>query len=194
MTALAKPLAEPLPRPPASSISGEITTGPLLTDLAAHSGKTLVFAYEGHDVQPGYHVTEVKAGRFEGLDCGANPEAWQETFIQLWDIPQEDERRFMPVGKFLAIMRKVTDRVTIDPDAKLTFEVSDGMGAIGLYRAETIEIGGDIVRVGLARRPASCKPRDRWLEQRRAAQTDACCGHPARAPSLTPAAKQPCCA
>ena len=86
MAALAKSI--PLSPPPAD----EITTRELLQRLAAEGPKQLVFSYEGRDVLPGYHVTEVKDGQFAGLDCGANPEAWRETFIQLWDVPADDGR------------------------------------------------------------------------------------------------------
>jgi hypothetical protein len=174
MLDLGKPVAAPALIQPAS----ELTTGDLLGELEAHIGKALVFAYEGRDVLPGYHVTEVKDGVFHALDCGANPESWRETFIQLWDVPPEDDRGFLPVARFLAIMRKVADHVPFDPDAKLTFEVSDGQGAIQLFRADAIEVAGDRIRVGLSRRPASCKPRDRWLEQERASP---CCGSSDRA-------------
>jgi hypothetical protein len=153
----------------------EISAAALLSGLEGHTAKTLIFNYEGRDVLPGYHVTEVKTGAFQALDCGANYETWHETFIQLWDIPQEDERRFMPVAKFLAIIRKVSDSVPFDPNAKLTFEVSDGKSAMQLYRASSIDLEADIVRVALTQRPASCKPRDRWLEQQ-PETTSSCCG------------------
>jgi hypothetical protein len=164
----------PLSPPPA----GEVSTGELLRQLAANPQSKLIFSYEGRDVLPGYHVTEVKDGHFEGLDCGANPEAWRETFIQLWDVPASDGRTHMPVAKFSAILRKVGEAVPFDPNAKLTFEVSDGVTPIQLYRAEQIAHVGDAVRVALTRRPASCKPRDRWLEEEQAA---ACCGSGSKA-------------
>jgi hypothetical protein len=169
-------------QPPASPApaGSELTTGALLRALEDNAGKALIFSYEGRDVLPGYHVTEVKDGRFAALDCGANPESWRETFIQLWDVPAEDGRGFMPAGRFLAIMDKVGDHVPFDPDARLTFEVSDGSEAIRLFRAETIEAAGAVVRIALGRRPASCKPRDRWLEQQRAndrlTSPEPCCG------------------
>jgi len=159
-----------LPTP--SPLSGlEISAAQLLEALAAHRQRTLIFRYEGRDVLPGYHVTEVKTGAFQALDCGANFESWHETFVQLWDIPQEDDRRFMPVAKFLGIIGKVAAQAPFDPNAKLTFEVSDGVAPIRLYRADQIDIDDEIVRVTLSRRPASCKPRDRWLEQ----QATSCC-------------------
>src|SRR5262249_25680513 len=106
------------------------------------------------------------SGTFEALDCGANREVWRETIIQLWDVPTEDGRTWMPAGRFLAIMRKVAQEFELG--AKLTFEVSDGVGAMQLYRARRIEEQDGIVRVQLTPQPSSCKPRDRWLEQQHA--------------------------
>jgi len=157
----------------------EIAAAELLDTLAQHAAKPLVFSYDGRDVLPGYHVTEVKAAAFQALDCGANREAWHETFIQLWDVPPEDGRGHMAAGKFLAIIRKVAEQVPFDPAARLTFEVSDGRQAMQLFRACAIASGGDVVRVALTERAASCKPRDRWLVQQ-AAET-ACCAAPSAA-------------
>lgn len=161
---------------------GELSAAGLLAALEAHRGKTLVFHYEGNDIQAGYHVTEVKTGAFQALDCGANYESWHETFIQLWDIPQESEHRYMPVGKFLGIIGHVAKKVPFDVSAKLTFEVSDGHRAMRIYRASSVDVTQDVVRVGLTQRPASCKPRDRWLDEQSAKQsccaattTTACC-------------------
>jgi hypothetical protein len=155
--------------------AGEISTAELLERLERQRGKRLLFGYEGRDIQAGYHVTEVKTGAFQALDCGASFESWHETFIQLWDIPPEDDRGIMPVAKFLAIVGKVSQEVPFDPAAKLTFEVSDGRRAMSLYRASGIEVEGDIVRVELTQRPASCKPRDRWLVAQQAGARP-CCG------------------
>jgi hypothetical protein len=160
----------PLSPPP----DDEISTAELLHRLTPYGAHRLVFSYEGRDVLPGYHVTEVKDGRFEALDCGANAEAWRETFIQLWDVPGDDARvTHMPVSKFSAIMKKVGALVAFDAMAKLTFEVSDGVAPIQLYRADAIDADSDCVRVTLSRRPASCKPRDRWL-----AESQSCCSEP----------------
>lgn len=150
----------------------ELSAQAMLDALAAHKEKALVFNYDGRDVRPSYHVTEVKTGAFRGLDCGANTESWNETFIQLWDI-EEDNRTHMAVGKFLAIIGKVAQAVGFDADAKLTFEVSDGVRPMQLYRAERIETG-DVGRVFLSPRPTSCKPRDRWLAREQGSA--ACCG------------------
>jgi len=166
------------PANPLSS-AGELSLDALLTTLEQHRDKALVFHYDGQDVRPSYHVTEVKTGAFNALDCGANPESWQETFIQLWDIVEEN-RGHMPVGKFLSIMNKVAQSVPFPRDGKLTFEVSDGVKPMQLYKADAIAVDDDAVRVPLSPRPSSCKPRDRWLEE----QKTSCCG---------PKAAEPCC-
>jgi hypothetical protein len=156
----------------------DISIGGLLSALDGAADLPLVFSYDGQDVQPGYHVTEVKAGRFEALDCGANPESWTEIFIQLWDV--NEDRSHMPASRFLKIIGKVIAHVALDQTAKLTFEVSDGSRPMQLYRAALPRVEGGRVRVNLSPRPASCKPRDRWLQERNtcsaAPGAKPCCG------------------
>ena len=89
------------------AVSSDITLGQLLDGLAAAPEAPLAFLYEGQPVKAGYHVTEVKAGAFSALDCGANPEAWSEMFIQLWDIDEDGRDRgtqkdCRPEGSFSA--------------------------------------------------------------------------------------------
>lgn len=152
----------------------DISLGLLLNTLAGAKDSPLVFYYDGRPVKPGYHVTEVKAGEFSALDCGANPEAWSEIFIQLWDVEERD-RTHMPAGTFHAIIRKVTEHVKLDDSAKLTFEVSDGVQPMQLYCAAMPTLRAGAVHVELLPRPASCKPRDRWLAEQRT-QHVSCCG------------------
>ena len=133
----------------------------------------LVFHYDGHAVRSGYHVTEVKAGQFSALDCGANPEAWSEIFVQLWDV-EEAGRTHLSAGKFSAIVRKVSEHVRLDATARLTFEVSDGVRPMQLYCAGAPVLKDGGIHVALEPRPASCKPRDRWLAE--ASHAGACCG------------------
>ena len=151
----------------------DLTIGDLLGLLAGHKDKPLVFRYDGRPVKPGYHVTEVKAGQFSALDCGANPESWSEIFVQLWDV-DEGERDHMTAGKFAAIIRKVADHVALDRSAKLTFEVSDGIRPMELHRAARPTLAGNAIEVELSPRPASCKPRDRWLEEQKTAGAPCC--------------------
>ena len=156
----------------------DISLGELLDILKGTTDLPLVFSYDGRDVQPGYHVTEVKAGRFEALDCGANPVSWTEIFIQLWDV--NEDRAHMPAGKFVKIIGKVIEHVALDQGARLTFEVSDGERPMQLHRAALPRIEDGQLRVALSARPASCKPRDRWLEEQKSCSATAgakpCCG------------------
>ncbi|NVD41918.1 hypothetical protein HT585_23910 [Ensifer sp. HO-A22] len=161
----------------------DISLAELLERIAEAPERPLIFMYEGNPVKPGYHVTEVKAGQFSALDCGANPEAWAEIFVQLWDV-DEGERIHMTAGKFSAIVRKVSEHVRLDGSAKLTFEVSDGVSSIQLFCASHPVLKNGALEVALTPRPASCKPRDRWLAER-ASEDKRCCG---------PSATAECCA
>ncbi|WP_151720154.1 DUF6428 family protein [Gemmobacter serpentinus] len=148
----------------------DITIGELLNALGHIEDRPLVFSYDGREVQPGYHVTEVKAGQFAALDCGGNPETWTEIFVQLWDV--NEDRDHMAASKFARIISKVIDHVALDMTAKLTFEVSKSVRPMQLFRAAAPVVTDGAVRIALSPRPASCKPRDRWLEQ----QQSSCCG------------------
>jgi hypothetical protein len=150
----------------------DISLGVLLEALSASPDAPLLFRYDGRLVKSGYHITEVKAGQFSALDCGANPEAWSEIFVQLWDV-EEGGRTHMPAGKFAAIIRKVSEHVQLEGSAKLTFEVSDGTQPMQLYCASKPTIGHAAICIELAPRTASCKPRDRWLAEQ--SETAACC-------------------
>ena len=173
MTVAAKPVSKPKSLVGALMPVDEVSAQAMLDALAGEKEKALIFNYDGRDVRPSYHVTEVKTGSFRGLDCGANTESWDETFIQLWDI-EEGNRGHMPVRTFLAIIGKVAQAVGFNADARLTFEVSDGERPMQLYRAERIE-AAEAVRIYLSPRPSSCKPRDRWLAQEMEQEQAACC-------------------
>lgn len=156
----------------APSPQSDISIGTLLAFLSAHPASRLAFRYGGKAIRQGYHVTEVKAGRFAALDCGANPESWTEIFIQLWDVDDAPDQ--MTAAKFAAIIRKVADHVALDMTARLTFEVSDGIGPMELQQATMPVTLNDEIVVELSPRPASCKPRDRWLASQNQAAS-ACC-------------------
>jgi hypothetical protein len=70
-------------------------------------------------------------------------------------------------------MEKFGGSVAYEPEGKLTFEVSEPGNAMGLYAFAGMESGAERVVVTLEPRPASCKPRDRWLEG--ASLPAACC-------------------
>jgi hypothetical protein len=134
----------------------------LRAELEAHRPLPLVFIYGGKTIAAGYHVTEVKAAQLSSLDCGANPESWSETIIQLWDVDSGGGEH-MKVDKFLGILSQVERRVAIDPEALLIFEAGDSANPMQVFTIGSIVVSSDQVEVTLAPRPATCKPRDRGL-------------------------------
>ncbi|MFC3127207.1 DUF6428 family protein [Pseudoroseomonas globiformis] len=148
--------------------------GAVLDALAPHGSRRLVISYDGRMVQPGYHVTEVKAGSFVTLDCGGNPDAWQETILQVEDLPASAEKsEHMKVGKFLAILEKVAARVSLQRGSRLTFEVGPPSRPMQVFDVDAIRIEATQAVIELAPRPAICKPRHR--AQQEAAKANACC-------------------
>jgi hypothetical protein len=134
----------------------------VLAALAPHDGEPLVLVYEdGSRVRSGYHVTEVKAGTFVTLDCGGNPDSWQETILQVEDLPDAGDGRTMTVGKFRGILAQVARRVPLDGDARLTLEVSRPDEPMRVYDVAGVAAEGAVAVLRLSPRPAICKPRHR---------------------------------
>ncbi|WEX11049.1 DUF6428 family protein [Chelativorans sp. AA-79] len=154
----------------------------LLAALAEHDSKPLVIDYAGRRVQPGYHVTEVKAGSFVTLDCGGRPDAWQETVLQVEDMPAREEgQTFMSVGKFRGILAKVDSQIQLQAGARMTFEVSRPDEPMQIFDVAGVALEGDAAVLKLAPRPAICKPRHRARED----TVTSCCA---------PASSGKCCA
>ena len=91
-----------------------VTLGALLDILGQNPHARLVFAVSGRETSSGYHITEVKSGAFTALDCGANAEAWTETFIQLWDVPADPGSQPMTAGKATSLLGIVEARIGLD--------------------------------------------------------------------------------
>jgi hypothetical protein len=159
-------------QPVSFHFQGDASLGAVVAALRPHGSRGLVFRRQGHALQPGYHVTEVKAGDFVTLDCGGNPDAWQETILQLEDLPATPEAPGpMAVGKFLAILDKVGGRVALQPESRLTFEVGPPGAAMQVFDVEALSVGAAEVVIELGPRPAICKPRHRAAQ----AAATACC-------------------
>lgn len=177
-----------------------LNTGSFLSSLEAHDAKPLIFEYAGTRIQPGYHVTEVKRHHVSSLDCGANPETWSETVVQLMDVPGKPGDGFMTARKFRAILQKVHSRLPLEMDAPLTFECGDPDAPIGLFTAPSLTLEDHAVLVRLEPKRASCKPQDRWFEANSnrlisletASVTSACCA-PVTTSSVTAASGKGCC-
>jgi hypothetical protein len=150
---------------------GDAQLGALLDALEPNADKPLVLEYDGHAIQPGYHVTEVKAGSFVTLDCGGNPDAWRETILQVEDLPAAEGQSFMTARKFRTILGRVAARVPLAADARLTFEVGPPGAPMQVFDVHSVEPDAARVLLRLAPRPAICKPRHRAI-----AEPVACCG------------------
>lgn len=139
--------------------SADTSLGQVLTMLADHDERPLVIDYAGRRIRPGYHVTEVKAGSFVTLDCGGQPDAWQETVLQVEDLPAGPKQTFLTVGKFRSILAQVDRKVRLSADARLTFEVSRPGEAMQVFDVAGIAVDGEAAVLSLEPRPAICKPR-----------------------------------
>jgi hypothetical protein len=160
------------------SIRPDTSLAALLDALAPRDDRSLVFEHSNGRIAAGYHVTEIKAGSFVTLDCGGNPDAWQETILQVEDIPAGKGQSFMTVAKFHSILNKVDRKVRLNGDARVTFEVSRPGEAMRVYDVAGVTIDAEEAVVRLAARPAICKPRHREAQ----AMSGGCCA-PAAAES-----------
>lgn len=155
-------------------VSADTSLDQVLAILSGHDDRPLIIDYADRRIQPGYHVTEVKAGSFVTLDCGGQPDAWQETVLQVEDIPAKHEQTFMTVGKFRGILAQVDRKVRLHADARLTFEVSRPGQAMQVFDVAGIALENDTAVLTLGARPAICKPRHRAAQQA-ARDAVACC-------------------
>jgi hypothetical protein len=138
------------------------TTREFIELLSSHADKALVFEHEGRRIQPDYHVTEIKSASFSSLDCGARPQQWHETIVQLWDVQDEPERGHMPLRKFMGIWRKVAESVALNADAEIKFEWGDAQTPSVHYIFGGMKVDGHALVVSLEPVRATCKPRDEW--------------------------------
>jgi|SRR6267143_1599073 len=149
-------------------------TKDFIDTLRASPGKQLIFQdSQEHTVQPGYHLTELKAARFKTVDCGGQVNRWEETIVQLW-VPQDADEHYMTAGKFLKILDRVRGLIPLQLDAEIRVEYGDGNFFPSTYHVGSVTENAAEIRVVLQPPVATCKARDR----RRAApreKADACC-------------------
>src|SRR5213595_844559 len=103
-----------------------MTTQDFIAELRRTPTKQLIFVNAGGDtIQSGYHLTEIKAAKFDTVDCGGEKNRWNETIMQLWVPEGERSEDFMTAGKFLSIYEKVSKMVDVDLSAEVRFEYGD---------------------------------------------------------------------
>lgn len=137
-----------------------MNTQAFLSGLKKSQDKPLIFDYGQGRVNPGYHVTEIKAANVQTMDCGGQGNTWSETVLQLWS-PQNGKEDYMSVGKFLSIYERVASQIPVVSNAELRVEYGDvGTPAIS-YLVRDIERGEDAVVVRLEPPTVACKGANR---------------------------------
>lgn len=148
-----------------------VTTNDFIARLRRAPDKQLVFVnLEGDTINRGYHLTEIKAAKFDTVDCGGAKNDWNETIMQLWVPADESSSEFMTAGKFLSIYEKVSRMIDVDRQAEVRFEYGDEDFFPSNYHVESITEATDALRVELRPPQTTCKARDR-----RAAGASCCC-------------------
>src|SRR2546423_3870466 len=103
-----------------------MTTKEFIAQLRRADDKALIFVNaDGATIHPGYHLTEIKAAKFDTIDCGGQKNQWKETIMQLWVPEGERSDDFMTADKFLSIYDKVSRMIDIDLSTEVRFEYGD---------------------------------------------------------------------
>ena len=148
-----------------------MTTKEFIAQLRRQPDKALVFVNaEGDAIRGGYHLTEIKAAKFDTVDCGGQENQWNETIMQLWVPENEPSDEFMTAGKFLSIYDKVSRMIDVDPKAEARFEYGDDNFFPSNYHIASISEDDGTLRVELRAPQTTCKARDR-----RVAGASCCC-------------------
>lgn len=149
-----------------------MTTKEFIEALRASPEKTLIFMNgNGDAVRPGFHLTEIKAARYETVDCGGKTNQWHETIFQLW-VPDDADDEYMPAQKFISIFDRVRSLIDVDLATEARIEYGDDDFFPSVYSIESIASGSGALRVVLAPPATTCKARDRKLD---AKPLETCC-------------------
>jgi hypothetical protein len=148
-----------------------VTTQDFIAELRRAPERPLLFVNaEGDTIHARYHLTEIKAAKFDTVDCGGKKNRWNETIMQLWVPDNETSETFMTAGKFLSIYERVSSMIDVDPAAEVRFEYGDENFFPSSYHVESMTEEIDALRVELRPPQTTCKARDR-----RAADASCCC-------------------
>lgn len=137
-------------------------TKELLSLLAEHSDKSLLFEYAPNQIVPAnYHITEVKHVTIDSVDCGARTDAWKETVVQLWESPHDiGKTDFMSSYKALGILNKVGKMRSYDLDAVVKIEYGNALFHTAQLFVNDFDIKNNNLIVKLAVEATDCKAKD----------------------------------
>ncbi|KAA2218884.1 MULTISPECIES: DUF6428 family protein [Maribacter] len=137
-------------------------TKELLNILEVNSGKNLLFEYApGQLVGANYHITEVKNVTIDSVDCGARPDFWKETIIQLWESPLEiGKRDYMSAYKALSILKKVDKVKPMERDVEVKFEYSNNNFHTAQLFVNDYEVSNEDLILKLGVEKTDCKAKE----------------------------------
>lgn len=155
-----------------------MTTKELLNLFSEHQDKSLLFEYRKDAfVGANYHITEVKNIIVDSVDCGSGTDYWKETVIQLWESPDElDKKEFMTVHKALSILNKVNRIKPMDLDSEVKFEYSNDEFHTAQLFVDDYSIADKQLVLTLAINKTDCKARENCGAPVEAVKAEACCG------------------
>ncbi len=92
--------------------------------LKQNPHKELLFEYSNNQFAgTNYHLTEIKKVNFDTVDCGGNPNQWNETQLQIWESPNEiGKQNYMTTDKILSIFEKVNGINPLNFDTEIKVE------------------------------------------------------------------------
>ncbi|ASV29782.1 DUF6428 family protein [Maribacter cobaltidurans] len=137
-------------------------TKELLNILKENSTKNLLFEYTpGQFVGAHYHITEVKNVTIDSIDCGANPDFWKETVIQLWESPKEKGKRdYMSAYKALSILNKVDKIKPMEREVEVKFEYSNASFHTSQLYVNDYQVSGENLIFKLGVEQTDCKAKE----------------------------------
>lgn len=134
-------------------------TSEFLNILNENPSLGLAFEIEsGQFIKPTFHITEVKNVSIESVDCGGNPDSYQQTVVQLMVNPLEKMRQPWTAKKALDIFDKVSAIKPMNDDAEIFFEYGDLDIRTSNFSVEDISFADDMIRLELFAKPTVCKP------------------------------------
>lgn len=158
-----------------------------LSLLAATPDLGINFIADGTPIEGGYHVTEFRSARIDGIDCAGRVDAWGETQVQLLDGHPGAPDPWMPAHKFSSIATRSMSRIPTLAEGRLVFDYAPGNGAAKRWEVAAVAREGETLTVHLAAERAACKPyRDGIAEA-----TDRCTSCAPAAPAVS--ARSSCC-
>jgi hypothetical protein len=136
-------------------------TNEFIAELRVAPENRLLFVdRDGNAIHAGYHLTELKAGSFQTVDCGGQLNNWTETIVQLW-VPPDADDHYMTVAKFLEIFDKVRGMIPLDLTAEIRVEYGDENFFPSTYHVRSVTHDQHATRVLLVPPETTCKACDR---------------------------------